>query len=193
MSPSTPGQRMFVAIVPPPDVVDALTEFLEPRTGMPWIVPEQWHLTLAFMADVPEHRIDDLAAGLGSRLARQPAVDLRLGGAGCFPSPERARVLWLGVDPAGGEHLGRLSKDARQVANAVGAAPDGTAFVPHVTLARLRRPLEATKWLRILDTFVWGAWSVQEVELIASHLGEGQRRRPRHETIATFPLADPQA
>ncbi len=184
----TQGQRLFVAVVPPTEVVDRLTDFLEPREGLPWIVPEQWHLTLAFMPAVPEHRLDDLADALTDRLGRHAAFEARLAGAGCFPSPERARVLWLGVDPSGGERLASLSRQARQVANAVGASPDGTAFVPHLTLARLRRPIEATQWLRVLDAFAGASWEVTAIELVASHLGEGARRRPRYESLATIDL-----
>ena len=182
---------MFVAVVPPPPVRDALSDFLEPREGLPWIIPEQWHLTLAFMGAVPEHRIDDLAQGLTERLARHTAFTVRLVGAGCFPSPERARVLWLGVDPVGAGHLSELSSQARQVANAVGAAPDGTTFMPHLTLARLRRPIQATRWLRVLDAFAGASWQVTTIEVVASHLGEGPRRRPRYENVATIDLRKP--
>ncbi len=184
------GVRMFVAVVPPEHVVEELADFLEPREGMPWIAPEQWHLTLAFMAAVPEHRVDDLADGLAERLGRHAAFDLEVTGAGCFPSPERASVLWLGVDAAAGERLAALSTNARHVANTIGAPPDGRAFLPHLTLARLRRPVEATKWLRVLDAFASSTWTVDEVELIASHLGEGAHRRPRHETVASIRLGE---
>lgn len=184
------GRRMFVAVVPPDHVVEELADFLEPREGMPWIATEQWHLTLAFMGSVPEHRVEDLADRLAERLGRREAFEARLGGAGCFPSPERASVLWLGVDPAAGEWLGALATNARNVAASLGAAPDGRAFVPHLTLARLRRPVEATRWLRVLDAFTSSAWPVEEVVLVESHLREGAHRRPRHETVARLPLAE---
>lgn len=190
MSRSGGGLRMFVAVVPPEPVVEELADFLEPREGMPWIAAEQWHLTLAFMESVPEHRVDDLAEGLADRLGRHDAFAARLVGAGCFPTPERASVLWLGVDPAAGERLAALSTNARNVAASVGAPPDGRAFVPHLTLARLRRPIEATKWLRVLDAFASSSWTVDEVALVESHLGEGPHRRPRHETVATIALGD---
>jgi 2'-5' RNA ligase len=182
---------MFVAARPPETVVDQLSDFLEPREGMTWVVPEQWHLTLAFMAAVPEHRVDDLVDGLTDRLGRHQAFPVRLGGAGCFPSPDRASVLWLGVDAGAGERLTALATNARNVAASVGAAPDGRAFVPHLTLARLRRPVEATKWLRVLDAFESSPWTVGEVDLVASHLGEGPHRRPRHEVAASIRLSRP--
>lgn len=175
---------MFVAVVPPQDVVEELVEFLAPREGMPWIDPSQWHLTLAFMPAVPQAREDELVEHLHTAAARVAPFDVQLGGAGCFPDPSRAKVLWLGVDAAAGESLARLATGARAAANVSGATPDGKAFVPHLSLARLKRSIEATKWLRVLDTFRSTPWRVHEIELVASHLGEGPRRRPRYETVA---------
>jgi RNA 2',3'-cyclic 3'-phosphodiesterase len=67
---------------------------------------------------------------------------------------------------------------------------DGMTFRPHVTIARLGRPEDVTNWLRLLETYAGPAWQVAEIELVASHLGEGARRRPRHEVIARLALGD---
>lgn len=192
------GQRMFVAVEPPQRVRDHLAEFLEPRAGLRWSAPEQWHVTLAFLAAVPEHVVDELVERLSAAAARQARFAVRIGGAGAFPHAGRSVVLWLAVTPvAGGDvdggpvdrPLHRLAAGARAAANAAGAAADGRAFVPHVTLARPRPPIEATRWLRVLDTYRGPEWPVEQVELVASHLREGPARRPRYETVATLPLA----
>jgi RNA 2',3'-cyclic 3'-phosphodiesterase len=57
-----------------------------------------------------------------------------------------------------------------------------------VTLARIGRPVEATRWLRVLDAYRGPAWQAQEIALIESHLGEGPRKRPRYEVVETFGL-----
>lgn len=86
------------------------------------------------------------------------------------------------------EPLQQLAVNARAAGSVVGAAPDGKTFHPHLTVARPARPIEATKWLCILDTYRSPTWTVDSIELIASHLGEGAHRRPRYETIASIPL-----
>lgn len=204
------GQRMFVAVVPTDPVREHLADFLKPRTGLRWSPPDQWHVTLAFLAAVPEHAVDELVERLGATAARRAPFTARLSGAGAFPHAGRASVLWLGVDqidPAGvqptpGEAdaprptrgqtpLHRLALGARAAANAAGAAPDGRAFLPHLTLARLRRPIEATSWLRVLDTYTGPPWRVDRIDLVASHLGQGPGRHPRYETVATLRLGGP--
>lgn len=181
---------MFVAVVPPQKVREHLVGFLEPREGMPWVDPAQWHLTLAFMASVPSAREDELVERLGTAAERVAPFDLEMRGAGCFPGPSRASVLWLGVGEAARSPLERLATGARAAANVSGATPDGKAFVPHLTLARLRRPVEATRWLRVLETYRSPAWRVEEIELVVSHLGEGPKGRPRHEVGAQLPLGE---
>jgi 2'-5' RNA ligase len=44
--------------------------------------------------------------------------------------------------------------------------------------------------VRLLDAYRGPAWTASEVVLVASHLGEGPRRRPRHEVVAELPLGD---
>jgi 2'-5' RNA ligase len=87
-----------------------------------------------------------------------------------------------------GTELDRLATGCRAAAAKAGAAPQGAAFHPHVTLGRVSRPVEATRWLRVLDAFTSRTWRVEEVELVASYLGQGPRNRPRHEVLAVMAL-----
>ena len=191
------GQRMFVAVTPPDPVLDDLSGFLEARPDMRWSPPAQWHVTLAFLASVAEHRIDDLVTRLSRVAARRSAFAARITGAGCFPNPAHASVLWLavrsGASPDDTTDLRRLAVGARAAANKSGNAPDGKAFVPHLTVARLRRPIEATKWLRVLDTYQSADWTVDHIDLVTSYLGQGPNGRPRYEAVASLPLRSPDA
>ena len=187
------GVRMFVAVVPPPQVVEHLDEFLSVRRAAAdfrWSAPEQWHLTLAFSAAVPERSLDDLADRLTRAAARRHPFDLRVAGGGAFPHADRARVLYARLaayDDAATE-LDRLAAGCRAALTRAGARVDGQRFRPHLTLARLGRPDTVTSWVRLLDAYDGPAWHVDAISLVASHLGEGPRRRPRHEVVETFPL-----
>lgn len=190
---------MFVAAMPPESALEALEEFLAPRreaggerARLRWTVPEQWHLTLAFLADVPDRATDDLLARLERAAAKRRPMRARLAGGGAFPNPARAKVLWAGVefDPQStdGEELSRLATGCRAAAARAGVEVAGERFRPHLTLARSGRPFEATKWIRVLEALRGPAFDIGEVSLIASHLGEGPRKRPRYEVVASFPL-----
>jgi RNA 2',3'-cyclic 3'-phosphodiesterase len=185
--------RMFVALVPAAEVLEDLGDFLAPRQeaepGFRWTVPEQWHITLAFMAQVQDRHLDDLLARLERAAARRTALELRVAGGGAFPNPARAKVLYAGLDAGSQqEELRRLATGARAAATKSGADTGGGRFHPHLTLARLGRPVEVTRWVRVLEAYDGPTWAADEITLIASHLGEGPRRRPRYEVLETFPL-----
>ena len=185
---------MFVAAVPPDDVLEDLEEHLAPRreaSPFRWTRPEAWHLTLAFLADVPDRALDDLEQRLGRAAARRTPMTLSLAGAGAFPSVPRAKVLYAAVDatPEALEELRRLSVGVRAAAGKAGAPADGARFKPHVTLARMNRPVEATRWLRVLSAYRSREFTVEEVVLVESHLGEGPGNRPRYVVADTFPLS----
>lgn len=183
--------RLFAAVTPPPEVLEDLAQHLEPRReaggDVRWTDPDQWHVTLSFMAEAPERVLDDLVERLTRTAARHQPFELALLGAGAFPNPYAARVLWAGVaDPDGG--LGPLAHGIRNACNKAGATPEGAKFHPHLTLGRFRRPTEATKWIRALDAYESPVWRARSVSLIESHLGEGRRNRPRYEVLAELPL-----
>ena len=185
--------RLFVALVPPRSAVEHLDVFLEVRRSAApfrWASAEQFHVTLAFLAEVEERRLDDLVERIGRAAARRTSFDTRIAGGGAFPNAGRARVLWAGLDldERGHTELDRLATGCRAAANRAGIAVDGQRFRPHVTLARLGHPAEVSDWVRLLDTYAGPTWPVDRIALVASYLGEGPRRRPRYETLDELEL-----
>jgi 2'-5' RNA ligase len=186
--------RMFAALRPPPDAVEHLDAFLEVRraeAGFRWSPPEQFHVTLAFLAEVPDRALDNLVERLARAAARRTAFDTAIAGGGAFPNAARARVIWAGLDldGVGTTELGRMATGARAAANRAGVAVDGQRFRGHVTVARLSHPQDVTSWVRLLDTYRGPTWRTDRVALVASYLGEGPRGRPRYETVEEFALS----
>ena len=156
---------MFVALVPPAAAIEDLDAFLEPRRGSApfrWALPEQFHITLSFLAAVAERHLD-----------------------------EGVRLQQVAPAEHGATELQRLATGARAAASRTGIPVDGQRVRAHITLARLGRPAEVSNWVRLLDAYSGPPWTADRIELVASHLGEGPGRRPRYETIAEIPLSRP--
>jgi 2'-5' RNA ligase len=184
---------MFVALEPPEEAVEHLDAFLEVRRAAApfrWAATEQLHVTLAFLAEVEERRVDELTERLTRAAARRTPFETALAGGGAFPNPARARVLWAGLDldDAGHTELDRLAAGCRAAANRAGIAVDGQRFRPHVTLARIAQPTEASSWVRLLDGYAGPRWTADRITLVASYLGEGPHGRPRHVNLDHFTL-----
>lgn len=186
------GTRMFAAVYPSAEVIEDLAGYVDPRRQaddrLRWTAQAGWHITTLFADSVPDRSIDPLIEGLAALGERTAPFEVRLGGSLAFPNPYEARVLGLDVT-AGVEELTHLSRTARAAASHAGIAPDGARFRPHLTLARARRPFEATKWLTILGSFPGWTFPATELVLLESYLGEGPTGGPRHVVVERFRFA----
>jgi len=182
--------RLFVSVVPPIEIVEDLSEFVAPRREHPdddirWSADEHWHITLAFLGEVPDWKTDELGERLEAVAKRQTPFPLSLRGAGAFPGVPDARVLYTGVRDET-DSLKQLSKTTRAAANHSGVTVDGRKFVPHLTLARLRRPMDVTRWVRVFDTYSGAEWTAGSLQLIESRLGEGVGRSAAYDTVGEW-------
>ena len=186
--------RLFVAIAPPPAVLDELDALVEPlrtlRLDLRWTNREAWHVTLAFLGQVDETAAKRLPPRLERAARRHHQVRLAFAGAGAFPSATRANVLWSGLSGDCGA-LARLAESVAAGASRAGAPPPdkGRRFQPHLTLARCRMPADVTGLVAMLDAYQGQPWIADRVHLVRSHLGATEH--PRYTSLASWPLRTP--
>ena len=133
--------RLFVAVFPPPEVKEALTEAARALATDAFRLtpPERVHLTLKFLGEVPPGDIPRVTSAL-ERAARQGGpFDAAVSGFGAFPSARRARILWAGIG-AGAEGFRGLSRAVEAALETEGFVREDKPFVPHLTLGRAHRP-----------------------------------------------------
>jgi 2'-5' RNA ligase len=197
ISGTAPGElmRLFVAIAPPPAVLDELDARAEPfRAGRPdlrWTSRAAWHVTLAFLGQVDQEAATRLLPGLEDAARRHPAVRLAFSGAGAFPGAARANVLWSGL--AGDrEELAALAESVAADASRAGAPPPDRRrqFQPHLTLARCRMPADVSEIVAALDGYSGPPWTADRMHLVRSRLGASDQ--PRYATLASWPLRPPE-
>jgi 2'-5' RNA ligase len=184
--------RLFVAVTPPAGVLDGLDAAVTAaragrgdRRDLRWTGPEDRHVTLAFLGEVPGSAAERLTPGLGQAAAGAEPFPLALAGAGAFPAPVRARVLWCGL---GGDRsaLAALAAAVAAAATRAGVAPPdaGRPFRPHLTLAYARPPADVRDLVTALGPYEGPSWLVDRIQLIESRPG----RRPRYTTVGRWPL-----
>lgn len=181
--------RMFVAVRPPEPVLDSLEAFVEPRrevdSALRWTRPESWHITLSFMAAVADRDLDALIERLSEAAGATRGFELGLTGAGSFPNPDKAKLLWTGVSGQVDE-LTRLAGHIRSACTRSGVEIAGGEYRPHLTLARIRRPVNVTRWLRTFELYQSEPWPVDAVVLYESQLGGGPHQ---YRAVEEFRLA----
>jgi 2'-5' RNA ligase len=172
--------RLFVALELSEDVKHQLATFqadLAARldsSSMRWTKPEQLHLTLLFLGEVPVDRLPSVEASLARAARGSPPLTLATQGLGVFPSERRPSVLWVGV----GGDLEALRALQRQVALEfawLGLADD-KRFRPHLTLARVKRFAGPLSLEGVAPPLNWRAAQLALFESTLSPQGARYRR-----------------
>jgi 2'-5' RNA ligase len=175
--------RLFVALLPPPAVLDALARVQGGLPGARWVDREDLHVTLRFVGEVDGGVAEDLDASLAAIDA--PKVEIAVQGAGRFASRDRARALYAAVPHS--RSLDHLHAKVERAAQAAGLAPEPRRFTPHVTLARLKdAPIALVdRAVAELADLSLGPFTLDEFVLMESLLG---KERPVYRSVARYPL-----
>ena len=175
--------RTFVAVETPPEMQSALalgTASLQkalPRPLVRWVAPQNVHLTLKFLGDVSPANLEKLVEALTSEVATRVSFSMTLGGLGAFPTPRRARIIWVGLDapPA----LTALLHGIEAVAARLGYAAEDRPFSPHLTIGRVGLHVSGTDLLRIREALeattvgTLGTVNVAAIHIFKSDLRPG--------------------
>jgi 2'-5' RNA ligase len=156
------------------DNVDALQRRLR-LESVRWPKRDQTHLTLKFLGDVPASSVNDLEAAIRRACQGAKPLKLTLQGLGCFPSPARPNVVWVGV---GGDLAGLRTLHAaiEKETAALSEHNEKRDFVPHLTIGRVKKSVpfrdlpQIGARLQAVDAGVLGEWLVQDVHLMKSEL-----------------------
>jgi len=163
--------RLFVAVWPPPAVLDLLAGL--PRAdqaGVRWTTRDQWHVTLRFLGAADPDEVSAALAPLAPRLAPAAAT--------MGPRVGRLGRGVLMVPVAGLDAVAAAVVDATRH---LGQPPEPRPFLGHLTLARLKGAAACG----LTDRVVRAAWTATELALVRSDL---HPRGARYTTVATVPL-----
>ena len=177
---STRKLRLFVAIPMPEavrkEVIHVQRELQRSvsHAAVRWTKPEQFHLTLRFLGDVPAEHVPALQEAVNTVCAGVPALHLRAQGVGFFPKTNSPRVIWVGVND-GENLLVDLQKKIESAVQPFTQEPGTGKFAGHVTLGRvkfLKQPEieKVAAHAQAVQNRLLGEWTANEVELIRSDL-----------------------
>jgi len=173
-------KRLFIAIDLPGEIKERIARLQDNlKTEAPratWVRPENIHLTLFFLGNTDYSQIPEIISTLSQ--LKDDAFEVTFSGLGGFPNQNRAEVIFLGIK----ENLALkyLQGEIRVSLEKLNLRIDDKKFVPHLTLARLKRP---KKLMRIkFDTNV-GNFLAKEFILYESEL---QPEGPKHTLIKKF-------
>ncbi|MFN4216412.1 MAG: RNA 2',3'-cyclic phosphodiesterase [Brevinematales bacterium] len=180
--------RIFIAIDIDESTRKIIAESLKPTQqkikSLSWTTPEQWHLTLAFLGEVEP----PLVLSLQKRLAQIESLRfvLRIGEIGVFPNWANPRVFWAGVSE--NKEMQILHTRLWDMLQQEGFSPDEKGFHPHLTLARIKKPISLEE-KKILQT---ANIPQTEVHIENFHLYQSELlpQGARYTKLMTYPLKE---
>jgi len=179
--------RLFIALALPRSLrrsLERLQNMQHGIYGVRWVPPANMHLTLRFLGDTQESRLDDLNAAL-QRLAA-PAFELTLRGAGEFGHGQDKQSLWIGTEPS--PALVHLHEKIETLVQREDFPADRRRFTPHVTVARFGRsirPASIEQFIVGNSLFTAGPETIPAFTLYRSYLG---KRGATYVPLAHYPL-----
>jgi 2'-5' RNA ligase len=163
-----PGDRLFFALWPDAELLQVLIERLPALAVAPGARPQrpdQWHVTLEFLGQVPPARQALLREAAEEAVAGSAPFTVRFDRLEHWRKPQ---VLCLAGQPR--PPLLQLVTALRSALAQRGFEPDARAFRPHVTLARKVRRASAGCVVPPLD------WPAAALALVRSVTGPGGSR-----------------
>jgi len=186
--------RLFVALEIPSAVRENLAGLLKslravsPQTR--WVRPENLHLTLKFIGEVPETKLAAIRSALaGVRSDQSVTLDFR--GLGFFPGEKHPRVFWTGIEAS--PNLKTLAADIDVATEKAGIPREKRPFSPHLTLARFEPPQLPDKLRTTIQENLagdFGSLRTSEFHLIESKL---KASGAEYTTVESFRFAAAEA
>jgi len=150
-----------------------------------WVATKNLHVTLKFLGEIPETRVDAARAALLRCATLRAPFEVTAMGLGTFPNPRRARVVWVGLSAP---ELSDLAGEVDEALAEEGFSREARSVIPHITVGRVRSP---RGWERVLAAMrpYWensfGTSRVDEIVLYRSELGPDG---PRYTALERLPL-----
>jgi 2'-5' RNA ligase len=168
--------RAFIAIPLPADLKAKLVfvqqEFRRLPVEATWVREAGFHITLKFLGEVESAQIEPIVSCMTAAAQGCEPFVLTFCGVGVFPHELSPRVLWAGVQDETGR-LCQLQQTLESRLTHIGFPPEGRAFAPHLTLARLKRISRRGEFVAHLKEHsqeLFGHIDVHHFELLKSHL-----------------------
>ena len=186
----------FFALEVPPEaqnyiqqeIVSVWQPALKEGTGL--CIPEDYHITLKFLGDVPEDRQPSLISAGNFVAAVMSSFLLTLAPPGAFTIHRSKRIFWMGIGQNDG--ISKLAGEIDKACGELGYRRESRRYTPHITVARLGRgPGQASEdCFAELDEQLFPQWQVSRFVLMQTLPPEKRANgaKARYTIVHTFPF-----
>ncbi|MFA5096556.1 MAG: RNA 2',3'-cyclic phosphodiesterase [Candidatus Omnitrophota bacterium] len=181
--------RAFIAIRLSVEVEDFLTGVQEKLKAsgadVKWVEPRNIHLTLKFLGERDNKRIEEAKTILEETAARFNEYTLQPSSVGAFPDIRHPDIIWIGVSQGTPETV-QLVQSIEEGICRIGIPKEKRPFACHITLGRSRTPKNIqglVEQLNILKEGFWEPAPVLKVDKITLFKSTLSSKGPLYEVL----------
>jgi len=173
--------RAFIAIELPARVRDDLSKIQDAlKAALPkvsWVKPQNLHLTLKFLGDISPHQLEEIKRIINELSLEFALFKIKLDDLGVFPGLHQARIIWTGISQD--ILIKQLAGSLETKLAGIGIAKEKRDFTSHITIARVKNPLDPADLERELkkakNDLVYAnlGFNAEGITLFESVLGAG--------------------
>lgn len=133
--------RIFIGIKLNQPVHDQLEHFLKPfkkiSTPIQWVKQENIHLTLKFIGEVSEPKVQQISDALAHLEKFEQPLNIQLTGCGKFGRNDDLNIFWIGL--AANPALLKLYSNIEEALAKLSIPRETRPFTPHLTVGRNKK------------------------------------------------------
>ena len=160
--------RLFIAALIPEDIRTLLTNYINflkhNIDGVKWEKSEKLHVTLKFLGDVDESKVEEISNLLGKLAHGYSPFNMSILDFGGFPDLKHPRVLYIGL--SSNSELSKFHSELEQELSGFGFKEEDRRFIPHITVARVKKRIHIKETLPITQSI----FDITQIGLIKSEL-----------------------
>jgi 2'-5' RNA ligase len=167
--------RTFIAVELPEQIKKQIEVLQAPlkktNAFVSWVKPGNIHITLKFLGEVPEEKIEEVFSATELALKGAKRFKMNLKGMGAFPDLRRPRVIWVGAGK-GEEELSGMAARIEDELKKIGYPKEKRKFSAHFTVGRVKSPKNIEKLMELVKStdFETEDIEVSEVAVMRSQL-----------------------
>lgn len=145
-----------------------------------WIPSEYWHIPLCQLGEMGQEKLQQIYPLIMSAIRKTSSFDLKLRGVWAYPSQERGRLLWIGVQNS--KELRELQAELVKELNL-----ESEDYRPYFPIVRLKNFRELSDLLSPFKNSEFGKIRIQRISLYEMTSGGAF---PTYQKIKSFELSE---
>lgn len=168
------------------EVEDLISSLKNADPTLKVVDPGQIHITLKFLGEMPESKVESITEAMRDAAQGIEPFTVPLKGVGAFPSKNRIRVVWIGMNDT--LPMATMATRLDESLSGQGFERERRRFAPHITVARTRAEMPSPSVRQVIENNAQGDFGTIYVDRIRLKKSVLTQCGPQYSTVEEVEL-----